>query len=197
MSDGRKAKPAATATTGRTVMFGLLRLSIGFIFLWAFLDKCFGLGYATPSAKKWMFGTGDGNPTAGYLKFGVNPKGPFASFFHSLGETALKGGPNSWINWLFMLGLLGIGLGLMLGIAARITAVCGVVMLGFMYAASAPWAQYTHASGANQSNNPVVDEHLVYIFAILAMLYIGAQFAWGLAKPWEGIGFVKKFKWLH
>jgi thiosulfate dehydrogenase [quinone] large subunit len=178
-------------------MFGLLRLSIGFIFLWAFLDKNFGLGYTTASAKKWMFGTGAGNPTAGYLKFGVNPKGPFANFFHSLGDTALKGGANSWLNWLFMAGLLGIGLGLMLGVVARITAVSGVVMLGFMYLASAPWAQYQDASGANQSNNPAVDEHLVYIIAILAMLYVGAQFAWGLAKPWTNIVFVRKSKILQ
>ncbi len=178
-------------------MFGLLRLSIGFIFLWAFLDKCFGLGYATPSAKSWNFGTGTGNPTAGYLKFGVNPKGPFASFFHSLGDTAMKGGPNSWINWLFMLGLLGIGLGLVLGIVARITAVCGVLMLTSMYLASAPWAQYTDATGANQSQNPIVDEHLVYIFAILAMLYVGAQYAWGLGKVWSNLGPIKNIKWLQ
>jgi len=188
-----KAVPA-TSTPGRTVMFGLLRLSIGFVFLWAFLDKCFGLGYATPSDKKWMFGTGTGNPTAGYLKFGVNPKGPFASFFHSLGDTALKGGPTSWINWLFMLGLLGIGLGLMLGIFARITAVCGVIMLAMMYVASAPWAQYQDASGANQSQNPIVDEHLVYMFAILAMVYVGAQCALGLGKWWSSLGFVGKVK---
>jgi len=182
----------AVSTNGRRTMFGLLRLSIGFIFLWAFLDKCFGLGYSTPSDKKWMFGTASGNPTAGYLKFGVNPQGPLASFFHSLGDTALKGGPNSWINWLFMLGLLGVGAGLMLGIASRITAVAGVAMLAMMYVAAAPWVQVK-----GSSNNPIVDEHLVYIFAILAMLYVGAQFAFGFGKGWSRIGLVSTYPFLQ
>jgi hypothetical protein len=41
-------------------------------------------------------------------------QGPFASFYHSIAGT-------SWANWLFMLGLLGIGVGLMLGLAMRFT----------------------------------------------------------------------------
>ena len=41
-----------------------LRIATGFIFLWAFLDKLFGLGYSTASAKSWIHG---GSPTKGYL----------------------------------------------------------------------------------------------------------------------------------
>ncbi len=33
--------------SGRFVL-AVLRLAMGFIFLWAFLDKTFGLGYSTP-----------------------------------------------------------------------------------------------------------------------------------------------------
>ena len=43
----------------------LTRILLGFVFLWAFLDKTFGLGYATEPAKAWING---GSPTTGFLK---------------------------------------------------------------------------------------------------------------------------------
>ena len=46
----------------------LLRLALGVEFLWAFVDKLFGLGYSTPSARAWLNG---GSPTKGFLKGGV------------------------------------------------------------------------------------------------------------------------------
>ena len=52
---------------------------MGFIFLWAFLDKTFGLGVATPADKAWIAG---GSPTTGFLSNAV--QGPFATFFNSL-----------------------------------------------------------------------------------------------------------------
>ncbi|MEV0743530.1 hypothetical protein AB0I51_48235, partial [Streptomyces sp. NPDC050549] len=36
----------ATATSVRAYAFASLRLLTGFVFLWAFLDKTFGFGYA-------------------------------------------------------------------------------------------------------------------------------------------------------
>src|SRR3989338_1992051 len=60
-------------------VWGLLRLMMGLIFLWAFLDKTFGWGFATIPEKSWLAG---GSPTAGFLQFGVH--GPFADFYHRL-----------------------------------------------------------------------------------------------------------------
>lgn len=40
------------------------RIAVGFLMLWAFLDKLFGLGYSTPAAKSWLNG---GSPTNGFL----------------------------------------------------------------------------------------------------------------------------------
>ena len=37
-------------------ILGLLRISIGLIFLWAFFDKLFGLGFATSFDKSWLAG---------------------------------------------------------------------------------------------------------------------------------------------
>ena len=65
---------------------------------------------ATPSARAWING---GSPTKGFLS-GVDV-GPWQSFFHNI-----AGDP--WADWLFMLGLLGIGVALVLGIGMRMAA---------------------------------------------------------------------------
>ena len=66
--ENRTATAAAT-TTPRTsraldVVLAAIRISLGWIFLWAFVDKLFGLGFATPSARSWLNG---GSPTKGFL----------------------------------------------------------------------------------------------------------------------------------
>ncbi len=113
-----------------------IRLSVGWVFLWAFLDKTFGLGYATPAAKAWING---GSPTAGFLG---HVEGPFADFYHSFAGAG-------WANWLFMIGLVGIGTALILGVAMRAAAVAGVTLLVLMWTAVLPL-----------TNNPFLDDHL-------------------------------------
>src|SRR3989344_1551296 len=100
----------------------LLRLSLGWIFFWAFIDKAFGLGFATKPGKAWLLGN---SPTAGFLS---NAKGYFASFFNSLAN-------NSLVDWLFMLGLLLIGIALIFGIAMKLAAWSGSIMLFLMWLA--------------------------------------------------------------
>ncbi len=89
------------------LLLGVLRILFGFTFLWAFFDKLLGLGKATPSENAWING---GDPTFGYLS---NNGGTFSSFF-----TGLAG--QGWVSWLFMLGLLGIGVALIAGAGMRI-----------------------------------------------------------------------------
>lgn len=122
-----------------TLLLKVLRVLMGFTFLWAFIDKTFGLGFATKPEAAWLHG---GSPTTGFLTHAV--KGPFAQFFTNLaGVTA--------IDWLFMVGLLGIGLTLLLNKYVKWGALCGVVMLVLMYLALL-WPE----------NNPFIDEHIVY-----------------------------------
>ena len=49
-------------------VWGALRIGIGWIFLWGFLDKLFGFGFATARESAWLNG---GSPTFGFLKFGT------------------------------------------------------------------------------------------------------------------------------
>ena len=37
-------------------LLGLLRILMGWLFLWTFLDKTFGLGFATTAEKAWIAG---------------------------------------------------------------------------------------------------------------------------------------------
>ncbi|HEX8306180.1 MAG TPA: hypothetical protein VF612_14990, partial [Jatrophihabitans sp.] len=87
--------PGAVVTSTAAKALAVLRIMTGLVFLWAFLDKTFGLHYSTPAAKAWING---GSPTKGFLS--SVEVGPLSSTFHSMaGDT--------WVNWLFMLGLLG------------------------------------------------------------------------------------------
>src|SRR5689334_12004100 len=64
-SGSRIAVSAGSETLAlRAYALASLRLLTGFVFLWAFLDKTFGLGYATASGKGWLDG---GSPTKGFL----------------------------------------------------------------------------------------------------------------------------------
>jgi hypothetical protein len=54
----------STTETATRYVFAVVRLALGWTFLWAFLDKAFGLGHETASTDAWISG---GNPTEGFL----------------------------------------------------------------------------------------------------------------------------------
>jgi thiosulfate dehydrogenase [quinone] large subunit len=153
----------------RYLMAGL-RLALGWVFLWAFLDKAFGLGRATPAEGAWISG---GSPTEGFLANA--PTGPFAGVFNAIAGAA-------WADWLFMLGLAGIGVALMLGIGTRVATVAGALMLLLMWAAVLPPA-----------NNPFMDDHLVYAGLLFLLLVLGAADVVGLGRRWKALPLVRRF----
>lgn len=190
-AEAPSARPAGT-TTVRTAggvvaarSLAVLRIVTGAIFLWAFLDKLFGLGYATPSERAWING---GSPTEGYLS-GVSV-GPLESTFHAMAGHWL-------VDWLFMLGLLGIGVALILGIGLWVSAVAGTIMMLGMWAAEWPLAQFTSSGEPSMSTNPLLDYHIVYalVLIVLAATYAGAT--WGFGKAWAEIPIVRRYRWLR
>jgi thiosulfate dehydrogenase [quinone] large subunit len=147
-------------------VLAVARISLGWVFLWAFLDKCFGLGFPTPSGQGWLFGTGSGNPTQGYLS-GVD--GPFAWLFNPMAGLG-------WVNWLFMAGLAGIGIGVMTGLAFRFSAVCACLMLFLIYLTALP-----------PSANPFMDDHIIEIFLVLGLLFLRNGRVWGAQGWWDRV----------
>jgi thiosulfate dehydrogenase [quinone] large subunit len=175
---GRPANDvAATAgtTTRKATRYVLagLRLALGWIFLWAFIDKLFGLGFATPAKNAWIDG---GSPTKGFLGNAVS--GPFEGFYHSFAGAA-------WADWLFMIGLAGIGLALIAGVGMRIATTAGAVLLLAMWTAVLP-----------PENNPFLDDHLIYagVLALLALTAAGDTL--GLGRYWSRLPIVQRLPWL-
>jgi thiosulfate dehydrogenase [quinone] large subunit len=132
-----------------SVILSAARMLLGFVFLWAFLDKTFGLGFATKSANAWIRG---GSPTTGFLSNAV--QGPFVDFFHKLSGLMI-------VDWLFMFGLLFVGVTLIMNRWVKWGSVVGIIMLLLMYFALL-WP----------ANNPFVDEHLIYA---VMLIYIGMK----------------------
>ena len=151
-----------------------LRLSLGWIFFWAFIDKLFGLGFATKPAGAWLAG---GSPTTGFLKFAAT--GPFASFYNMLAGNAI-------IDVLFMLGLLTVGITLTLGIAMRLGSYIGALMVFLMWTALLP-----------PENNPLLDDHIVYLFAFLVLAGSKAGEIFSLDKWWAKTSLAKKYRLLR
>lgn len=148
----------ATRSDFVTWLLVALRLAFAWEFLWAFADKTFGWGFATPSERAWING---GSPTRGFLTNSAS--GPFESFYKSIaGDT--------WTDWLFMLGLLGIGAALLFGVGMRIAAGAATLLLVMMWSVALP-----------PDTNPFLDDHLIYalVLILLAATYAGDRFGFG------------------
>ncbi|MFI2703051.1 hypothetical protein [Cellulosimicrobium composti] len=163
---------AERATRPTQVVLGVLRILIGFYFLWAFLDKTFGLGFATPAERAWVNG---GSPTTGFLS---NLEGTFSGVFANLAG-------NAFVDVLFMVGLLGIGLALILGIGMRVAAVSATALLLLMYLAELPLV-----------TNPIIDDHITMALTIIALTLLGAGSVLGLGKTWQRLPLVQHNAWL-
>ena len=151
-----------------------LRLALGWTFLWAFLDKTFGLGHETAAADAWIEG---GSPTEGFLAFAT--AGPFAGAYQDIAGAV-------WADWLFMIGLVGIGVALMLGVAMRIAVGSGAIMLVLMWTAVLPPA-----------NNPFMDDHLIYAGLLVLLAALGAGRTLGIGSWWESLPVVRSHGWLR
>ena len=154
----------------------VLRVVVGIIFLWAGLEKIFGpepfdaagfLQFGTTGSLGWPFVT---EPVEGAI---YNPTHDFWVAM-SENETLM-----SIINVIVPYGQLGIGIGLVLGMLTRFSALMGtLMMLGFFLAA---W----------DFQFGIVNQHLTYAVVTLFLGYIGSGDFYGVdrtlgenASPW-------------
>ncbi|RFA16917.1 DoxX family protein [Subtercola boreus] len=174
---GRETTSANSSTTARRVL-AVLRIATGFIFLWAFIDKLFGLGYSTPAAKAWING---GTPSQGFLN-SPSVVGPLKPFYAAIASPTT--------DVLFMLGMLAIGVAVILGIGLRVSAVAGTIIMLFMYLAE--WSFGQNAA----STNPLVDYHIIYALALITVAALSAGDTWGLGSAWKKLTIVQRYRWL-
>ncbi len=155
-------RPGARAT------LAVSRIVIGCYFLWAFLDKTFGLGFTTPTERAWING---GTPAQGYLG-NLPEEQPLAELFQTLFL-------NPFGDVVFMVGLLGIGVAMVAGAGVKIAAVSGTALLLFMYLVALPWV-------GEHGTNPVLDSHWVEALLLILAAVTLAGDKWGLGRWWAG-----------
>lgn len=175
------------------LLWGLARISLGWVFLWAFLDKAFALGFSTgrledgtidffAKGQAWLNG---GSPTAGVFAYAL--KGPFKGLYQAIGNVTMTAqgpvaNPPAWVDWVYMLSMLLIGLGLISGVMTRIAAFGGIVWMAIFYTATSVWPQY----------NPFVDDHVVYAIVLAGLAAIDAGRYLGLGGYWERLPIVQR-----
>ena len=157
----------------KEVWIAVLRIALGLIFLWAFFDKTIGLGFSTTPEKSWING---GSPTQGFFS---SVQRPLASFYNSLaGQT--------WVDILFMLGLLGLGLALVLGMGLTIAAYSGGLLMLLMWSASLPI-----------KTNPIIDDHIIYLIILFMLAKAKAGNYYGYGIKWSKSKLVKQYPLLE
>ena len=177
--------PIVTVTGALARSLAVLRLGFGLTFLWAFFDKLLALGFSTGrdpvtdnvdrfGDAAWING---GSPTAGFLGFAA--KGPFKDFYNNIAGDA-------WADWLFMLGLLGIGVALTFGVGMRFAAVAGATMYVLMWSVVLP-----------PENHPFLDEHLLGAVSVVVLALALAGDTWGMGRWWSRQSLVKNNAFLR
>ena len=172
-----RQRPANTAPARQdtaSYIWAIARIATGWIFLWAFVDKTFGLGFATPSEAAWIRG---GEPTRGFLSNAAS--GPFADFYRSIAGAG-------WADWLFMIGLAGIGLALLAGIGMWIAGITGALLLVMMWSVALP-----------PETNPLIDDHIIMAILVVGLAVARAGDTWGLGRWWAQTPLVRRFPFLR
>jgi thiosulfate dehydrogenase [quinone] large subunit len=178
-------------TRGLQRVFGVLRIALGWTFLWAFIDKAFALGFHTGRLEDgtidffakdvaWLNG---GSPTVGAVGFAVH--GPFTDTFQTIaGYQMTAAGPQvaGWFDAVYMVSMLLIGLGLILGIGVKLAAIGGILWMAAFYLGTAIWPE----------NNPFMDDHIVYAVVLVGIMLANAGRYYGLGKAWQRTNLVKR-----
>lgn len=151
-------------------LWAFLRIGMGGIFFWAFLDKLLGLSFSTAPEQAWLAGS---SPTSGFLSFAT--RGPLAGFYQGMAGSEV-------VDVLFMSGLLLIGIALLYGVGVRIAGYSGAVLMLLMWSAAFP-----------PEHNPFLDEHLIYAGVLVGLATVRAGRFFGLGQSWKRTALVKRY----
>lgn len=160
-----RPKPSLASRPPARYALAAGRLFLGWTFLWAFVDKLFGFGKSTE--KGWLSGV---SPSKGFLS---HTEGPFKDLFHAMAGKV-------WVDVLFMFGLGGLGVALLLGICLRIAAAGGTILLFMLWAASL-WPD----------SNPFMDQHWLYAALLISVALADAGTTLGLGRSWTRLPVVR------
>ncbi|MEX0932858.1 MAG: hypothetical protein WDZ77_02040 [Candidatus Pacearchaeota archaeon] len=158
----------------QNLTLGILRIGFGLVLLWAFFDKLLGLGFGTVRGNAWINGI---SPTKEFLQ--NETSGIFINFYYWLSNFAI-------IDWLFMLGLFGIGISLTFGIANKLGTYLGFTLFILMWAGNLP-----------PTHHPFIEKQLIYAITLLVIFHFKGNEYLGFGKKWKNLKIVKNNKWLE
>jgi thiosulfate dehydrogenase [quinone] large subunit len=147
----------------------VLRIMLGWMMIWGFLDKMFGLGFETPAGSGWIDGTSPSSFVV-YVTGGI-----FKDLY-----TSLAG--NTFIDILMMSGMLILGITLIFGFASKLTTIATCMFMLVMYSLHVP-----------PTDNPVVDYHLVFIGMMVAIYLLGGFERISVCQRWKEWSLVRRF----
>jgi thiosulfate dehydrogenase [quinone] large subunit len=167
---------------GAAYSAALLRIGLGLVYLWAFIEQGFGVSYSNtaapaagqPTSYGWHFtyDASDGwissgfshSPTAGYIG---NTHGPLAFIPKDL-PTGLDD-----LGW--MVAIAGLGVALTLGIGMYVAGIGGFLLNILLWFSTFP-----------PNGNPIIDgTHTIYALLLLLLMFLHAGNQWGLGRWWS------------
>ncbi|MGH7249442.1 MAG: hypothetical protein ACREGC_00545, partial [Minisyncoccia bacterium] len=104
--------------------------------------------------------------------------GPFASFYHGLAGIPI-------VDWLFMLGLLFVGLTLTLGVFVKLGSLAGFAMLLLMYT----------AVGIPPTTHPFIDDHFIEMLIMIGLMLANSDYL-GFGGSWSRSSIVQRMRLL-
>ena len=147
----------------------VFRILVGWIMLFPFFDKMFGLGMQTPAGRGMIDG---GSPSS--LVDRVTG-GIFEDFYLSLAG-------NQIVDVILMLALLVLGITLILGISSKLSTIGISAFLLVMYSLHVP-----------PEDNPLIDYRIILIFGMVAAYFLGGYDKLSLNSRWKETWLVKRF----
>lgn len=163
-------------------VLGILRIAMGFTFLWPFLDKLFGLGFGTAPENSWLAGA---SPTQGFLNYyGVNQNSPFAFLFSDT-----LGSMYQLVDIVYMGMLLVTGICLIAGVFVRLSSIATIIFMVSIYLSQ--WI--INPALGTTVYNPLVDDHIIYILILAVFIFIPVGKYLGLGERWSKFSLVEKY----
>lgn len=157
--DNSELKPGINDSNSQLIVFSLLRVAIGWHFLYEGIVKLFTPGWTSAEflqMSNWIL----------------------APVFHAIAvnQTVLQ-----IVDFLNIWGLICIGLGLMLGLFTRQSAIFGIILLALYYIANPPFVKNDFGVPV-EGHYLIVNKNLIELLALSALLFVPTGKAYGLDR---------------
>ena len=156
------------AERGQYVL-AIVRIMIGWLFIWGFLDKMFGLGLETPAGSGVIDGVSPSSMVV-YVS-----KGLFQDLFFSMAG-------NIFVDILLMIGLLILGITITLGVGTKLTTIFSIMFFLTMYCLVVP-----------PTDNPIIDYHIILSACMVAIYLLGGYEKLSFYPRWKDFFLVKRY----